>query len=148
MSPLSHRVITSSLIRFRADGNHVAMPLMKENYLQRACTPGTIIIAESCAVSHDRGGISYGSAVFGEEKVAAWRDIVDAVHAKGCYIRIAGRGRFTVKGRPQRRRGAPSRANAAVPEETTLRDIQHTADSSAQAARNARRAGFDGIEIY
>ncbi|TQV93239.1 NADH:flavin oxidoreductase / NADH oxidase family domain-containing protein [Cordyceps javanica] len=142
MSPLSHRVITSSLIRFRADGNHVAMPLMKENYLQRACTPGTIIIAESCAVSHDRGGISYGSAVFGEEKVAAWRDI------RLWPSRIAGRGRFTVKGRPQRRRGAPSRANAAVPEETTLRDIQHTADSSAQAARNARRAGFDGIEIY
>ncbi|KAJ3496024.1 hypothetical protein NLG97_g2970 [Lecanicillium saksenae] len=153
---LSHRIIMSSLTRLRADVNHVATPLMKEYYLQRASTPGTLIIAESCAISHIHGGMGYSSAIFSEEQIAGWRDIVDAVHAKGCYMycQISAFGRaaspdaakaegFTIKGP-----SAIAAEGYSTPEEMTAEDIKYTIDAFAQAAKNARLAGFDGVEIY
>lgn len=152
---LSHRVIMSSLTRLRADVNHNPTRLMMEYYLQRASTPGTLIIAESCAISPVHGGMGYSSAIFSEEQVAGWKEIVDAVHAKGCYMycQICAFGRaaspdaakaegFTIKGP-----SAIAAEGYGTPEEMTAEDIQHTIDAFAQAARNARRAGFDGVEI-
>ena len=153
---LSHRVIMSSLTRLRADANHVATPLMKEYYLQRASTPGTLIMAESCAVSAAHGGMVHSSAIETEEQIAAWKDIVDAVHAKGCfmYCQLSAFGRaaspdvakeenFTVKGP-----SAIAAEGYSAPEEMTTEDIQNTIKAFAQAAKNASRAGFDGVEIY
>lgn len=79
---LQHRIIMPSLTRLRADANHVATPLMKEYYLQRACVPGTLLFAESCAVSPAHGGMPHSSAIFSDEQVIAWKNIVDAVHLK------------------------------------------------------------------
>ncbi|CEJ94900.1 hypothetical protein VHEMI10407 [[Torrubiella] hemipterigena] len=153
---LKHRIIMSSLTRLRADANHVATPLMKEYYLQRASIPGTLIIAESCAVSPEHGGMVHSSAIFSDEQVAAWKDIVDAVHDKGCfmYAQISAFGRaadpttaeaegFKVKGP-----SAIAADGGIVPLEMTQEDIHNTVTTFTRAAQNAIRAGFDGVEIY
>lgn len=153
---LKHRIIMSSLTRLRADANHAATPMMKEYYLQRASVPGTLIIAESSAVSPEHGGMPHSSAIFSEDQVAAWKDIVDAVHTKGCfmYAQISAFGRaadpataaaegFKVKGP-----SAIASEGGLVPEAMTLQDIKQTVTAFTTAAQNAIRAGFDGVEIY
>ncbi len=153
---LKHRVIMSSLTRLRADKNHAATDLMKEYYLQRASAPGTLIIAESNAVSVEHGGMAYSSAIFSDEQVKAWSSIVDAVHKKGSYMycQISAFGRaalpaaaeeegFVIKGP-----SAIAAEGGPVPQEMTKEDIRRTVDAFVHAARNAMRAGFDGVEIY
>ncbi|KAM0472573.1 hypothetical protein ACHAPX_008730 [Trichoderma viride] len=153
---LSHRVVLSALTRLRADKNHVATDLMKTYYLQRASMPGGLIIAESASVAKHHGGMSYTSAIWGEEHVQGWKPIVEAIHNKGnsMYLQLMAFGRtaqpsaaeedgFTIK--------APSAIpfeGGAVPEEMTKEDIKSTISDYVQAAKNAIRAGFDGVELY
>ncbi|RFU81394.1 aldolase-type tim barrel [Trichoderma arundinaceum] len=153
---LSHRVVLSALTRLRADKNHVATDLMKEYYLQRASIPGGLIIAESAAVAKHHGGMSYTSAIWGEEHVQGWKPIADAIHTRGgfIYLQLMAFGRaaqlkaaeedgFTIKGP-----SAIPFEGGSVPKEMTKEDIKNTIRDFIHAAKNAMRAGFDGVEIY
>ena len=52
------------LIRLRATGNRVPVPLMKEYYGQRASVPGTLIITEGTLISKSaRGGFANGPGI-------------------------------------------------------------------------------------
>ncbi|KAH0493349.1 hypothetical protein TgHK011_000023 [Trichoderma gracile] len=153
---LSHRVALSALTRLRADKDHVATDLMKEYYLQRTSLPGGLLIAESASVAKHHGGMPHTSAVWGEEHVQGWKLIVDAVHQRGCfmYLQLMAFGRaaqplaaeedgFIIKGP-----SAIPFEGGAMPEEMTAEDIKNTIEDYVQAAKNAMRAGFDGIELY
>lgn len=153
---LGHRIVLSALTRLRADKDHVATDLMKQYYLQRASMPGGLIIAESASIAKHQGGMSYTSAIWGEEHVQGWKPIVDAIHNKGnfMYLQLMAFGRaaapsaaeedgFTIKGP-----SAIPFEGGATPEEMTKEDIKNTVQEYVQAAKNAMRAGFDGIELY
>lgn len=96
--------------------------------------------------------------IWSEAQIQAWKDIVGAVHAKGCRIWCQlwalGRG-----GTPEILESVGSRlmSSSAVPlkddgrstpTEMSEEDIQKTIQEYAQAARNAMRAGFDGVELH
>ena len=141
-----------------------------------ASGPGTLLFVESLAVSQRHGGMHHGGGIWSEAQVAAWKRVTDAVHeaAAGAVVcaqlfafgraadpAVAEREGLDVvgpssipvvheegegvgavagdKGDPGRRAGAP---RAMTPDE-----IQQTVGEYAQAARNAMRAGFDGVEI-
>ncbi|KAL6691359.1 hypothetical protein J3F84DRAFT_386937 [Trichoderma pleuroticola] len=153
---LSHRVVLSALTRLRADKNHVATDLMKEYYLQRTSIPGGLIIAESASIAKHHGGMSYTSAIWGEEHIQGWKPIVDAVHNKGSfmYLQLMAFGRAAQRSAAEED-GFKIKAPSAIlfegsetPEEMTVEDIKSTVQDYVQAAKNAMRAGFDGVELY
>lgn len=80
----SHRY--GSLTRFRADDNHIQLPMAIEYYCQRASVPETLITAESSLISPSHGGVPNAPGMWNDEQVEGWKKIVDAVHARGCYI--------------------------------------------------------------
>lgn len=120
-------------------------------YRQRASAPGTLLIAEATLIS--RSSAKYSGnvpGIFTEAQIAAWRDIVDAVHANGCfmYCQLWHFGGRTGLPEPGKKSDAAEYLKNAAPDKMTETNIWEAIDDYAQAARNAIAAGFDGVEIH
>jgi N-ethylmaleimide reductase len=163
---LAHRVVMAPLTRMRATvpGN-TANALMARHYGQRA-SPGGLIIAEASQVSQDGVGAPNTPGIHTEAQIAGWQDVTQAVHAKGgkIYLQLWHMGRLS---HPSHQPDgglpiAPS-AVAAKGEVTTAdfkrvpfptpraletQEIPALVKRYAQAASNAKAAGFDGVEIH
>ncbi|KAM5357191.1 hypothetical protein ACJZ2D_016520 [Fusarium nematophilum] len=83
---LQHRMAMCPLTRFRADDEHVQLPFVKEYYAQRAAVPGTLIITEGTLISPRAAGFPNVPGIWNDKQIKAWREIADAVHAKGSFI--------------------------------------------------------------
>ncbi|KAI1179333.1 putative N-ethylmaleimide reductase [Nemania sp. FL0916] len=155
---LSHRIGMPSLTRRRATDERIPTPMMKEYYSQRASVPGTLILAEGTFISPAScGGFGNAPGIWSEEQIARWRAITDEVHKKGCFIfcQLFGMGRAG-DAETTARDGFPLLAPSAVPitegspvpREMTVEEIKQTIQEFATAAKNAIRAGFDGVECH
>ncbi|KAI1655126.1 FMN-linked oxidoreductase [Daldinia decipiens] len=154
---LQHRLIMAPLTRFRANTEYVPLPFVKEYYEQRASVPGTLLITEGTFITRRAGGYLNVPGIWSKEQIAAWKEVTDAVHAKGSYIYV----QLWALGRPAnpdvlKAAGAdlisasaiPYEEGKPVPRELTIDEIRSFVADYAQAARNAVEAGFDGVEIH
>jgi len=165
---LNHRVVMAPLTRMRAERPSLApRPLNAEYYGQRA-TPGGLIIAEASPVMATGHGSPGTPGIYSEQQIKGWRGVVDAVHAKGglIFLQLWHVGRVS---HSSFQPGgvlpvAPSAVPISAPLKTMTADgkpapyetpraletseIAGVVDSFRQAARNALRAGFDGVEIH
>ena len=83
---LQHRLALAPLTRMRAAKPSLApRPLNAEYYAQRA-TPGGLLIAEASPVTATGFGSPGVPGIYTEQQIAGWREVVDAVHAKGGMI--------------------------------------------------------------
>jgi N-ethylmaleimide reductase len=112
---LQHRVVMAPLTRMRAERlSSAPRPLNAEYYGQRA-TPGGLIIAEASPVTVTGRGNPGTPGIYSEDQVRGWRDVVDAVHARGgvIFLQIWHVGRVSHSSfQPD---GAPPVAPSAVP---------------------------------
>ncbi len=159
---LRNRLVMAPMTRARALGN-VPNALMATYYGQRA-TAGLIITE---GVSPSPNGLGYLNipGIFSEAQVAGWRAVTQAVHEQGgrIFVQLMHTGRI---GHPDNLPAgaevlAPSAVAAAgemftlagpkphpVPRAMTEADIAQAIQEFVQAARNARTAGFDGVELH
>src|SRR6202171_6783421 len=83
---LEHRLVMAPLTRMRAEKPSLApRPLNVEYYAQRA-TPGGLIIAEASPIAATGFGSSGVPGIYSRAQIKGWRDVVDAVHARGGVI--------------------------------------------------------------
>lgn len=160
--PLKNRIVMAPLTRNRAV-NGCASPMMVEYYRQRASAG--LIIAEASPISPMAVGYLDTPGIWSAEQVTAWRQVTDAVHAAGGRIVLqlwhVGRishtsllpgGAQPVSSTNQRPNAMTYTANGfeAVSEPRALGDDEIPAllEDYRNAARNARAAGFDGVEIH
>lgn len=157
---LAHRVVYAPTTRFRNSSQHIPLPIVKEYYHQRSSFPGSLIIYEATCIAPKASGICNVAGMWNEEQVAALKEICNTIHAQGCYVYLqivalgfssrlqqlaeddpaadyVGASDVPVKGREHER-----------PRPLTVDEIHQYAELFAQAARNAIRAGFDGVEIH
>src|ERR1700726_2220415 len=165
---LKHRLVMAPLTRMRAEKPSLApRPLNAEYYAQRA-TPGGLIIAEASPVMAT-GFRSLGvPGIYSEPQIAGWREVVDAVHAKGgvIFLQLWHVGRVSHSSfqpggvlpvAPSAVAISPDFKTATaegkvVPYETPraleTAEIPGVIDAYRQAAKNAKAAGFDGVEVH
>ncbi|KAH7876238.1 NADH oxidase family-domain-containing protein [Lentinula edodes] len=94
---LNHRVIMAPLTRLRTTKTSAVLKVVKEYYSQRASTPGTFLISEGTVISPRATGFQpCAPGIWSDEQITAWKEVLDAVHAKGSYIylQIAASGRI------------------------------------------------------
>jgi len=165
---LNHRVVMAPLTRMRAEKPSLApRPLNAEYYAQRA-TPGGLIIAEASPVMATGFGSPGVPGIYSEQQIAGWREVVDAVHAKGgvIFLQLWHVGRVS---HSSFQPGgvlpvAPSAVPVSVDFKTATADgkvvpyetpraletgeIPGVVDAYREAAGNALKAGFDGVEVH
>jgi len=160
---LQNHLVMAPLTRSRATGN-IPNALMAEYYSQRAAAG--LIITEGTSTSPNGLGYPRIPGIFSEAQVAGWKQITDAVHARGAKMFIqfmhCGRIAHQLNLPPASRVLAPSAVAAAgemytdaeglkphpVPQMMTDADIKTAIAEFAQAAKNAVKAGFDGVELH
>jgi NADPH2 dehydrogenase len=149
---ISHRIAMAPLTRNRAEDDHVPGPLAKSYYAQRATVPGTILFTEGTQISPRAGGLGNAPGIWNEAQVAAWTKIVAEVHSKGSFIycQLFGAGRAATKETMEISgpSAIPIDAEHETPREYTEPEIFELIEDFVSAARNAMKAGFDGVEIH
>lgn len=159
---LPNRVVMAPLTRARAT-NHERAPteLHAAYYAQRASAG--LIVSESVWVSERAVGFSNVPGLYSDEQVVAWRGVTDVVHALGGRI-VAQLWHAGANSHPDHLGGrvplGPSAVNpdetsytrtgpkpTVTPEAMTGADIRCAVSDYRTAAEQARRAGFDGVEI-
>jgi N-ethylmaleimide reductase len=160
---LANRIAMAPLTRSRAGQDGVPTSLMVEYYAQRASAG--LIIAEGTNISPQGRGYAFTPGIYDDAQVAGWRQVTEAVHARGGRIfpQLWHVGRVS---HPSLQPGGavPVAPSAIRPEATSYTEagfqpcvtpralataeIAEIVDQYRQATRNALAAGFDGIEIH
>ncbi|MFT7031485.1 MAG: N-ethylmaleimide reductase [Marinoscillum sp.] len=161
---LNNRVVMAPMTRSRAANPEKAATsdLQGTYYAQRASAG--LIITEGSQVSEKAVGYINTPGIHSEAQVAGWKEVTDKVHAAGgkIFLQLWHVGRIS---HPDFHNGelphAPSAINpnaqsytpegmkdTVTPKEMTKEDIQQTVQDFANAAKNAMRAGFDGVEVH
>jgi N-ethylmaleimide reductase len=161
---LPNRVVMAPMTRDRAGPGDVPSAAMVEYYRQRA-TAG-LIVTEGTQPAPEGKGYWRTPGIYSQEQIDGWAKVAEAVHGEGGRIvmQLMHCGRVVVPAN----RGfeadviAPSPipcpdkvpgpggvpAECAVPRAMTAEDIARAVQGYAQAARNARAAGLDGVELH
>jgi N-ethylmaleimide reductase len=153
--PLKNRVVMAALTRKRALNPQLApTELMAEMYAQRSSAG--LIVSEGTWVSPTGVGFMDAPGLFTSEQVAGWRKVTDAVHRKGgtIFAQISHPGAMTMTLNGERPAGAsavnprpqPDRGQI-TPREMTSEEIRALVGDFATSAKNAKEAGFDGVQI-
>lgn len=161
---LANRVVMAPMTRDRAGPGDVPNDAMIEYYRQRASAG--LIITEGTQPCPAGKGYWRTPGIHSEAQVAGWRAVVDTVHAAGgrMVMQLMHCGRASVRANkdPEAETVAPSALPCpdpipgpdGVPQATDMPRALKTTEIAgvvaefAAAARNARRAGLDGVELH
>jgi len=160
---LKNRITMSPMTRSRAI-NNIPNQLMAKYYAQRAAAG--LIITEGVSPSPNGLGYARMPGIFSDDQVEGWKQITEAVHAKGGKIIMqmmhSGRIGHAANLPAGARIVAPSAVAAAgemwtdkegkkplpTPQELDAEELELTKLEFVQGARNAMKAGFDGVELH
>lgn len=161
---LKNRVVMAPMTRSRADNEgKVATDELQGLYYEQRASAG-LIITEGSQVSKQAVGYINTPGIHTEAQVEGWKKVTKRVHDKGgkIFIQLWHVGRMS---HPDFHNGElPVSASAlnpnsksftpggfkdtVTPKEMTIADIKQTVEDFKNAAANAVKAGFDGVEIH
>ncbi len=160
---LPNRMVMAPMTRNRNDENGVPKAMAATHYAQRA-TAG-LLISEATQVSAKASGYIFTPGIFTDDQARGWQAVTDAVHTEGGRIfnQIWHTGRVS---HPTLQPDgedplAPSAIKAdtmvftpngfepaSVPRALATDEIPAIVEQFAHAARLAKQAGFDGVEVH
>lgn len=160
---LANRIVMAPLTRSRADAAGVPGPLVAEYYAQRASAG--LLISEATNISPQGRGYAFTPGIFNAEQVAGWQGVTEAVHARGgrivCQLWHVGRishpslqpdGALPVAPSaidPKQQAFTESGLQPTVtPRALALEEIPGVIAQYRHAAKLAKEAGFDGVEVH
>lgn len=160
---LPNRVVMAPLTRNRAGPDNVPQALNVEYYRQRASAG--LIISEATQICPEGVGYPSTPGIHSKAQVAGWKTVTDAVHAAGGRIVLqlwhVGRISHPSLQPDGQLPVAPSAIKPAgkaltydgpqdfvTPRALEAHEIPGIIEQYRRAAENAKRAGFDGVEVH
>lgn len=163
---LKHRIVMAPLTRLRShQPGDVPHELNATYYGQRA-SDGGLIITEATDITSQARGYPGAPGLYSDEQIAGWKLVTDAVHARGgrIVVQLWHTGRIShssmqpggkVPVAPSAVAAPGDHMNAQgqpvpfeMPRALTLPEIATIVDQFRTAALNAKKAGFDGVEVH
>jgi len=160
---LKNRIVMAPMTRNRSLGN-VPQGAAATYYGQRA--GAGLIVTEGTSPSPNGLGYTRIPGLFAPEQIKGWQSVTEAVHRRGGHIfaQLMHTGRIGhAANLPKGAEVLGPMAEAAsgdiwtdtaglrphpVPRAMTEADLQQVITEYVMAARNAREAGFDGVELH
>lgn len=158
-----NRILMAPLTRGRSSAGHIPITALKAEYYSQRAAAG-LIIAEATGITQEGSGWPAAPGIWSDEQVEAWKPVTGAVHdADGRIIlQLWHMGRLVhsdfLGGQPpvsSSATKAPGFAHTAegkkdYVEARALRldEIPRVVGDYVHAAKNAMRAGFDGVQIH
>ena len=159
---LANHMVMAPLTRSRADAQGVHGELAATYYGQRASAG--LIIAEATAVSKQGWGYVNIPGIWSEAQVKGWQGVTKAVHDKGgkIFLQMFHMGRVghssLMDGQPVSSTDIPPEGQAMaadfsmqpyeLPRALRTDEIPGIIDQFRTGAENAKKAGFDGVEVH
>ena len=161
---LKNRTVMAPLTRSRATSTNIPTSLMATYYEQRA--GAGLIITEGTSPSANGLGYSRIPGLYNKEQMNAWKEVTDAVHAKGgkIFVQLMHCGRVAHIANLPAGAHVLSSTEAICPGEMhtdllgmrphslpramTTAEINDAVSEYANSAKLAIEAGFDGVEIH
>jgi len=159
---LRNRMVMAPMTRCRAIESNVPGPLAVTYYTQRASAG--MMITEGSQVSPQGVGFDRTPGIYSSEQVAGWKKVTTAAHQDGgkMFLQLWHVGRMS---HPDYLNGdlpvAPSaipvgeeihtpqgKKKIPVPRALSPEEIPDIVHQFRQGAKNAKEAGFDGVEIH
>jgi 2,4-dienoyl-CoA reductase-like NADH-dependent reductase (Old Yellow Enzyme family) len=158
-----NRILMAPLTRSRSEPVHVPISALKAEYYSQRAAAG-LLIAEATGISQEGLGWPSAPGIWSDEQVAAWQPVTQAVHDAGGRIILQlwhmGRlvhpdflgGAQPVSSSDTTAPGSAHTATGKKPYEAAralqLAEIPRVIADYVRAAKNAIRAGFDGVQIH
>ncbi|WP_332741199.1 alkene reductase [Hydrogenophaga sp.] len=161
---LRNRIVMAPMTRSRAVEGNTPNALMAEYYGQRA-TAG-LIITEGTSPSPNGLGYARIPGLFNDAHVRGWKQVTEAVHARGgkIFVQLMHTGRVahaanlpagaevlapTADVCPgQMHTDTQGKQSHSAPRAMTADDMAHAVAEYARSAQLAIEAGFDGVELH
>ena len=159
---LKNRIFMAPMTRCRAKKDNTPTDIMLEYYSQRASAG--LIITEGTQISPRGVGYVFTPGIYKDSHIKGWKKITNAVHEKEgvIFVQLWHEGRVSHSsyhdGKPPL---APSRVKIngqiytyegmqdyELPKKMSVEEIQETKEEYVKAAKNAMKAGFDGVEVH
>ncbi|NML08210.1 alkene reductase [Sphingomonas sp. G-3-2-10] len=157
-----NRILMAPLTRGRGTREHVPTAIMGDYYAQRA--GAGLIISEGTGISREGLGWPYAPGLWTDAQVEAWKPVLERVHDAGgrIFAQLWHMGRLVhssfLNGEAPLSSSATTAPGVAHTYDgkqpygearaATLDDIARVLDDYSAAARNAIRAGFDGVQLH
>ena len=161
---LKNRFVMAPMTRSRAVEANTPNELMVQYYADRA--GAGLIVTEGTSPSPNGTGYPRIPGLWSDGQVLAWRNVTDAVHARGgrIFVQLMHSGRVghplnlptggevlapsAVAAEGQMYTDAQGLQPHPVPRAMTDAEVRAAVDEYVHASRNAMAAGFDGVELH
>jgi NADPH2 dehydrogenase/N-ethylmaleimide reductase len=161
---LANRIVMAPMTRNRAASDGTPGPLMAEHYAQRA--EAGLIVAEGTWPSVTGQAYCRQPGIETAAHIDGWKRVTDAVHVRGGLIVLQIMHGGRIGSRHIKPAGIPTVAPSALraagevwtdaagmqpfdePQALSTEEVRAVVQEHAQAALNARKAGFDGVELH
>lgn len=160
---LKNRIAMAPMTRGRAGESRIANELMAEHYYQR--TTAGLLITEATVVSEEGNGWIGSPGIYSEAMVEGWKKVTDRIKTTDSHIFLqmwhCGRashsdfhnGKLPVSASAVKLVGDQihtpfGKKDYETPRPMTLDDIHRTVEDYKKAAKNAKDAGFSGVEVH
>lgn len=123
-------------------------------YEEKAIGGWGLIIIEDTSIDEFGAGFKHLPGLWKEEFISSQKELTDRVHAHGAKIAVqlyhAGRqSDSSIKGmRPIAPSAIQDPTKPETPHELTTEEVRTLVEEFAQAARRAREAGYDAVELH
>ncbi|WCK52995.1 NADH:flavin oxidoreductase [Aneurinibacillus sp. Ricciae_BoGa-3] len=162
---LKNRIALAPMTRVSAEKDGCATERMARYYSSFAEGGFKLLITEGAYPDEAYSqGYFNQPGIANEAHVKAWKTVTDAVHAKGskiiCQLMHAGalsQGNINkdetvapsaVKPKGEKLKMYAGEGEFSIPREITKEEIRSVIEGFVNAASNAKKAGFDGVEIH
>lgn len=160
---LSNRIVLAPMTRSRAGTVRQPNRLMADYYAQRSSAG--LLISEATTISEEANGWNETPGIYTDAMVEGWKLTTQAVHEKGgtIFLQLWHMGRAShssfhngqlavapsaIKINEEHIHTPKGKQPHEVPRPLDTSEISRVVDDYRRAAKRARAAGFDGVELH
>ncbi|MCP4021058.1 MAG: NADH:flavin oxidoreductase [Desulfobacteraceae bacterium] len=154
---IKNRFIRSATMEGMSTPEGMPTPMLDNLYCKLAQGQVGLIVTSGAVIEaypYFPQGLSFPLAIDTDDKIDAWQDTIDAVHASGAKIamQLTSLGRQDMpewRGEPPIAPSAvPVNETGVVPRQMTIKDIEIVVEKFAQCCCRVKKAGFDAVQLH